>query len=188
MLLEASFDETDIGNVLETKKQGAKEEVNLLIHQLLITQKPYNTTEDTITKIQTIKEHAYEPFYVDVLLAKAYLAMGNQDKFIEIVENMKAKTEDIRVPILKIWLEFFTLLEEYISDPINTQTLHKLIELEERCRNDNLKKMVEEIQLYRTLISSTKVIEKTESKFQQVAFIDVFNEQQKRIVVEYFQK
>ncbi|NPD89165.1 MAG: hypothetical protein HGN29_10600 [Asgard group archaeon] len=188
LLLESSFDETDIKNMLETEKQDAQEEVNLLIHQLLITQKPYNATEDTVTKIQSIKEYAYEPFYVDVLLGKVYLAMGKQNKFLEIVKNMKDKTEEIRVPVLKIWLEFFVLLEEYISNPANPQTLQELRALEERCGNNNLKKIVEEIQLYRTLISSTKVIEKTENKFQQVAFLDVFNEQQKKIVMEYFQE
>ncbi len=187
LLLETSFDESGIKIMLETEKQDAQVETNFLIHQLLVTQKPYFTDEDTVAKIQTIKEYAYEPFYGDVLLGKIYLAMGKQKKFLEIVEKMKNKKEKIRVPILKIWLEFFTLLEEHVSDPKNPQTLRKLEKLEERCTDKNLNRMVEEIQLYQTLISSTRVIEKTENKFQQVAFLDVFNEQQKKIVMEYLQ-
>ena len=187
LLLETSLDENGIKTMLETEKQDAQVEMNFLIHQLLATQKPYDVNEDTVAKIKTIKEYAYEPFYGDVLLGKIYLAMGKQNKFLEIVEKMKNRNDEIKVPILKIWLEFFILLEEYVSDTTNLQTLHKLVKLEERCKDNNLKKMVEEIQLYRTLISSTKAIEKTENKFQQAAFLDVFNEQQKKVVMEYLQ-
>jgi hypothetical protein len=186
LLLETSFDENSIKTMLETEKQDSQIEMNFLIHQLLVTQKPQFADDDTVSKIQAIKKYAYEPFYGDVLLCKIYLVMGNQRKFLEIVEKMKEYEEEIKVPILKIWLEFFALLEEYLSDPANPQTLQKLVKLEERCFDNKLKGMVEEIQLYRTLISSTKVIEKTENKFQQVAFHDVFNEQQKKIVLEYF--
>jgi hypothetical protein len=188
LILETSLDENGIKTMLEIEKKDAQVETNFLIHQLLVSQKPYYATEDTVAKIQTIKEYAYEPFYGDILLGKIYLAMGKQNKFLEIVEKMKNKKEEIRIPILQIWLEFFILLEEHISDPLNPQTLQKLVRLEERCFDNNLKKMVDEIQLYRTLISSTKAIEKTKNKFQQIAFLDVFNEQQKKLVLEYFQE
>jgi hypothetical protein len=188
LLLETTFDESGIKIMLETEKQDAQIETNFLIHQLLVTQKPYFANEDTVAKIQAIKEYAYEPFYGDVLLGKIYLSMGKQKKFLEIVEKMKNRKEEIRVPILKTWLEFFALLEEHVSDPTNPLILQKLVKLEERCKDNNLKRMAEEIKLYRTLISSTRVIEKTENKFQQVAFLDVFTEQQKKIVLEYFQE
>jgi hypothetical protein len=188
ILLESSLDELEIRKMLETEKEKAQVEVNVILHQLLLTQKPYTVTTDTVSKIQTIKEYAYEPFYADVLLGKIYLAMSNQEKFTEIVQNIRNKKEEIREPILKIWLEFFILLEEYISNPSNTKTLQKLRDLEESCKNNNLKKMVEEIMLYQKLISSTRAIERSENKFQKTAFMDVFNDQSKKIVMDYLQE
>jgi hypothetical protein len=186
LLLESSFDEKDLKLILETEKKGAEVEFNSLLHQLLTTQKPYDVTEDTVMKIQTIKEYAYEPLYFDVLLGKVYLAIGNQSEFLNIVMNMRNKNEEIKVPILQLWLEIFILLEEYISDSTDSKTVQKLVELEGKCRKNNLKKVAEEIQLYRVLISSTKTIEQSENRFSSSAFIDIFNEQSKKIVMEYF--
>lgn len=57
--------------------------------------------------------------------------------------------------------------------------------LEEYCRVNNFMKMEEEITLYRRLISSTRTINQFTNKIKQTAFMDIYDNQSKKVVIEY---
>ena len=46
--------------------------------------------------------------------------------------------------------------------------------------------MAEEISLYQKLIASKRTVDNLQEKFKQTAFIDVFNEESKRMIFDYF--
>ena len=60
--------------------------------------------------------------------------------------------------------------------------------LEEYYRENNFMKMEEEIKLYHRLISSTRTISQFTEKIRQVAFMDIYDKESKRMAIEYLER
>lgn len=185
LLLDPYSDEEGTKSLLNDETDKSRKEVYITLHQLLITHKPYTATKKTADAINKIKNYTFDPLYADILLGKIHLAMGNFTKFKKTAEDVRKKTTDEKAPILQIWSDFFTLLSKYLEEPSNLKILEELKNLEIKCSQKNFRKMAEEIKLYQKLISSSRTIKKFEDRFQQTAFMDVFNEQSKKMVIEY---
>jgi len=186
-LLDASLNEEELKELLKDGKDLSKYEVYLLLHQLLLTQTPHTADDKTADTISLIKDFTYTPLFADVLLGKIYLAKGNYDEFNKLVYKLKATKNSVKTPILRIWIEFLVLVEQYLDNPTDDNTIRKINELEEICKRNNFKKMSEEIKLYQRLITSSKTIKSFKEKFKQTAFIDVFSDQSKEIVINYLE-
>ncbi len=184
MLLETSLDDEEIEEIIT---DGTDEEIYLVLHHLLRTSEPYTTSEEALNKIQAIRDYVSDPLYVDISLGKIYLAMGKYEEFSKITEKIQLKLESTRTPILKLWIEVFSLIQKHILNPNDKKILSELNKLELYCVKNNLRKMEKEIKLYKNLILSSHAIEESKKRFQQSAFLDVFNEQSKNLVVEYLE-
>ncbi len=182
-LLDVSMDEVQKEELLKNGKSQSKHEIYLSLHQLLLTHTPYATDKKTTDTITLIKDYTYTPLFADVLLGKIHLSKGNYNEFYKIVKRLKTKKNSAKTPILKIWIEFLILIEQYLINPKDVNIPRKLNELEELCRNNNFKKMSEEIKLYIRLITSSKTFKSSKDRFKQTAFMDVFSDQQKEMVM-----
>ena len=185
LLLDSYSDEEGTISLLNDETDKSREEVYITLHQLLITHKPYTATKKTADAINRIKNYTFDSLFADILLGKIHLAMGNFTEFKKTAENVRKKTTDEKAPILQIWSDFFTLLSKYLEEPNNLTILEELKNLEIKCSQRNFRKTANEIKLYQKLISSTRTIKKFEDRFQQTAFMDVFNEQSKKMIIEY---
>lgn len=185
LVLDATLDEEAMKILLESETEQSKEEVYLALHQLLTTHTSYDAPEKAVETIQIIREYAFDPLYADILLSKVYLAKGNYIEFKNIAKQIKENITSAKAPILKIWSKFFSILSKYLDELGNQNILKELKELEIECKKKNFRKMAEEIILYQRLISSTSTTKRFEDRFQQTAFMDVFNEQSKKMVIEY---
>jgi len=189
MLLETSFDDEEIEEILT---DGRDEETYLILHHLFITREPYSTSEEALSKIQAIRDYTFDPLYVDPLyvdisLGKIYLAMGKYEEFAKITNKIQLELEETRTPILRVWIEVFGLIQQHILNPNDKNILVELNRLEMYCVENNLRKMEKEIKLYKNLILSNLAIKESKKRFQQAAFIDVFNEQSKNLVIEHLE-
>ena len=113
--------------------------------------------------------------------------MGKYGEFAKITNKIQSKLKETRTPILKVWIEVFILIQRHIQDPNDKNILTELNKLENYCVESNLKKMEKEIKLYKNLILSNLAIKESKKRFQQAAFIDVFNEQSKNLVIEHLE-
>ena len=189
MLLETSLDDEELEKIIT---DGRDEETYLVLHHLFTTREPYSTSEEALKKIKTIRDYNFDPLYVDPLyvdisLGKIYLTMGKYDEFAKITNKIQSKLKETRTPILKVWIEVFILIQRHIQDPNDKNILTELNKLENYCVESNLKKMEKEIKLYKNLILSNLAIKESKKRFQQAAFIDVFNEQSKNLVIEHLE-
>lgn len=186
-LLNASLDEEELKELLKDEKNQSKYEVYHSLHQLLLTQVPHTTDDKTAETISLIKDFTYTPLFTEILLGKVHLAKGNYDEFSKIVNRIKKTEESAKIPILKIWIEFLILVEQYLENPTDNIAITKMIELEEFCRKKNFMKISEEIKLYHGLITSSKTIKNFKEKFKLASFMDVFSDQSKEIVMQYLE-
>ena len=189
MLLETSLDDEELDEIIT---DGRDEETYLVLHHLFTTREPYATSEEALNKIKAIRDYTLDPLYVDPLyvdisLGKIYLTMGKYDEFEKITSKIQLKLKETRTPILKVWIEAFVLILQHIQDPNDKNILADLSKLEVYCTENNLKKMEKEIKLYKNLILSNLAIKESKKRFQQAAFIDVFNEQSKSLVIEHLE-
>ena len=108
-------------------------------------------------------------------------------EFERVYSQIKSEATNSESPILERWVQFFAIISEYLMDTENRDVVMKLEKFEDYCRSLNLRKMADEIQVYTKLISSSKVIEQSKDRFSKTAFLDVFNEESKKIVLEYLE-
>ena len=163
------------------------DETTIALHQLLLTHVPHKSPEENAPKIEKIRNYAFDTLYADILLGKILLSMGNFEKFREIVNKIVRETTGTKAPILKIWRDFYVLLNKYLDEPDNKNVVEELVSLEEHCRRNNFIKMEEEIKMYHRLISSTKTINQFTDKIKQTAFMDMYDKQSKKVVMEYLE-
>ncbi len=188
LLKEGNLGETNLEELMRSEGDKSKEELYLIIHQVLFTQKPYIDSDQKEEKMITLRNYVNDPSYVDIYLAKIYLAKGNFIKFHRSVDIFVNHTLDTKEPILKIWREIFILLAKYLRNPKDQTVVAELYKLEKHCKDHNFNKIAEEINIYHRLIISKRAISNLEERFKQTAFIDVFNEESKKLVLEYLDK
>lgn len=185
LLLNETTDNKQLSELLDDEIHESKDDVYLVLHQLLITHDSYTTSEIVIEdKISSLRDYVYDPHYLDILLAKIYLSKGNYQKFDEILRNFTKETARSKEPILSIWKDIFSLLSKYINDPSDATIAVELSKLEEMCRNKTFNKIAEEINFYQKLVASKKTISSFTDKFRHTAFMDIFNEESKRMVLD----
>lgn len=144
-MLDVFSDDSDIRNLLDSRKDASEDEVSLVLHQLLLTHVPYQGEKQSVKAIEKIRDYAFDPLYADILIGKILLSMGNYNKFGEIVNKIKRETTDTKAPILKIWRDFYVLLKIYLDESDNKNVVEKLVRLEGYCSKNNFIKMEEEI-------------------------------------------
>ena len=186
-LILSTFSSEKQKNKLLNGKNEDKDEISVVLHQMLLTHTPYQNPKENLGTIEKIRKYALEPLYADILLGKILISIGNHEKFKKIVNRINKATTETKAPILKIWRDFFLLLEEYINNPEKLEVQNKLEKLEEYCRENNFIKMEEEIKLYHRLISSTRTINQFTNKIKQTAFMDMYDNESKRMVLEYLE-
>ncbi|MHA1224644.1 MAG: hypothetical protein ACTSSG_14480 [Candidatus Heimdallarchaeaceae archaeon] len=184
-LVESSLEDENIEETLRFELEKSKNEFHLLLYQALLTQDPQNITEKAKETLETIRDSTYDPIYTDLLLAKIYLARGNFKEFKELTKKINRNTNSLKPLIIQIWGRLFTLLSKYIDDQRDQETILRLIDLQEKCKENNYKKMEHEIELYIRLISSRKAIDDHKNRFRQTAFYDIFSEESKKVIVDY---
>ncbi|MHA1202939.1 MAG: hypothetical protein ACTSQ4_10520 [Candidatus Heimdallarchaeaceae archaeon] len=185
LILSVFSEDKNIQEIFHDNIDESETEISIILRQLLLTHVPYKNQEKNIPTIEKLRKYAIEPLYADILLGKILISMGNYDKFKEIVNRIVRETTETKAPILKIWRDFYVLLDTYLDDPNNKDIVEELVRLEEYCRKNNFVKMEEEIQMYHRLISSTKTINKFSDKFKQTAFMDIFDIESKRMAIEF---
>jgi hypothetical protein len=188
LLKEGNVEETNLKELLKSESEKSKDELYLILHQVLLTQEPYIDSDQKEENMITLRNYVVDPNFVDVYLAKIYLAKGNFNKFHSLVDVFVDRPLDTKEPILKIWREIFILLANYLRNPKDQSIVTELNNLKKHCENRNFNKIAEEINIYQRLIMSKRTISNLEERFKQTAFIDVFNEESKRLVLEYLDK
>jgi tetratricopeptide (TPR) repeat protein len=187
-MLNVFSDDSDIKNLLDSKKDESEDEMSLVLHQLLLTHVPYQSEEQSVKAIQKMRDYTFDPLYADILLGKILISMGNYKKFREIVNKIIRETIDTKAPILKLWRDFYVLLKNYLDEPDNKDVVEELVRLEEYCRRNNFIKMEEEIKMYHRLISSTRTIDQFTDKIKQTAFMDMYDKESRRMAIEYLER
>ena len=187
LLLDSSDNKIE-SDLIENKERTDTDEISIVLYQLLLTHRPYKSPEKNAKVIEKIRLFAFEPLYADILLGKILISMGNYEKFKEITIKLKEGTTDTKAPILKIWRDFFVLLNEYIENPDKNEVVTELEKLILHCKESNFIKMSEEIQMYHRLISSTRTISQFSQKVKQTVFLDIYDNQSKKMVLEYLEK
>ena len=183
LLLDTSLSEEEMKQVLD-KGESRPDEFNLTIYQQLVSLDVHKASEETIDKIQVLKKYAYSPLYADILLGKIHLSMGNFKEFKEISERIRKVKNKADTPITKYWIDLFGLLKTYLTNPDDRSIIDKFESLKAECKKNNFLKMSEEVNLYQKLISSTKAFEHFKDRFNQTAFIDIYNSQSRKLVLE----
>ncbi|MHA1514926.1 MAG: hypothetical protein ACTSPF_05255 [Candidatus Heimdallarchaeaceae archaeon] len=108
LLLNETTDNKQLSELLDDEIHESKDDVYLVLHQLLITHDSYTTSEIVIEdKISSLRDYVYDPHYLDILLAKIYLSKGNYQKFDEILRNFTKETTRSKEPILSIWKDIY---------------------------------------------------------------------------------
>lgn len=187
LILEA-FQENQNGKKdLKMKITNNIDETAIILHNVLLTHKPFKSTKKDVEIINKMREYSIDSLYVDIVLAKILVSIGDYNRFKKIVKKIAKNTTDTKTPILKIWNDFFNLLVDYFDDPENKQISDELEQLEKYCREKNFIKMEEEIQLYHRLIASAKTIEQFTNKVKQAAFMDIYDKQSKEMVMKYLE-
>ncbi|MBW2004608.1 MAG: hypothetical protein JRI72_08335 [Deltaproteobacteria bacterium] len=186
-LLLDTFDDLNDTNLHGRKEEVNKDEMSITLHQLLLTHQPYKIPEKNVKTIEKMRIYAFDPLYADILLGKIHISMGNYRRFKEIVIKIEKETTDTKAPILIIWKNFFALLNEYIENPDKKAIIQELEELSSYCTKNNFIKLGEEIQMYQRLISSTRTISQFTDKIQRTVFMDIYDNQSKKMVLEYLE-
>ncbi|OLS32530.1 MAG: hypothetical protein HeimAB125_07870 [Candidatus Heimdallarchaeota archaeon AB_125] len=188
LLLENSLDEETMLKTIEKESMKSKDEVYLTLYQFLTTQETYridNVTEKTLDKIRNF---THEPAYMDVFLGKIYLSRGNFKQFRRASNNVSKQAEKTGEPILQIWSNFFSLILEFIDNPVSSTVANELTALEEECKDLNFQKIAEEISMYKNLILTSSIRKDLDARFQRTAFLDLIGEESKKLVIETLQK
>jgi len=187
LLLDSSDNKVE-ADLLVNREKIDTDEISIVLYQLLLTHHPYKSPGKNAKVIEKIRSFAFEPLYADILLGKILISMGNYEKFKEITIKLKEETTDTKTPILKIWRDFFVLLNEYIENPNKNEVVTELKKLVIYCKESNFIKMSEEIQIYHRLISSARTISQFSQKVKQTVFLDIYDNQSKKMVLEYLEK
>ncbi|MBY8999289.1 MAG: hypothetical protein KGD64_00030 [Candidatus Heimdallarchaeota archaeon] len=186
LILSTFSDDKQKDNLLDSKN-GDKDELSVILHQMLLTHTPYQNPKKNMDTITSIRKYAFDPLYADILLGKIQISIGNYEKFKEITLRINTETNETKAPIIRIWRDFFLLLEKYIENPDNKEVQDKLVDLAKYCKENNFIKMEEEIELYHRLISSTRTINQFTKKIKQTAFMDMYDKESKRMAIEYLE-
>ncbi len=186
LLLDTSLDEKQMRDILRTESRNPLE-LYVSLYQHLSSVETYSATEKTIDNIKIIRDFTHNPLYADVILGKIYLSIGKYDEFQNIVDKIKKIKIESEIPVLKPWVDLFVLLQSYLEKPEDQNLVSKFSSLEGWCTKNNFRKMAEEVKLYRKLITSTKTLESFSERFKQTAFLDIYNNQSKKLVLEYLE-
>ena len=186
LLLDTSLDEKQMRDLLETESKNPLE-LYVSLYQHLSSIEPYSVSEKTIDNIKIIRDFTHNPLYADVILGKIYLSIGKYTEFKNLVEKIKNTEFNSEIPILKLWVDLLVLLNQYLENPNDDTLFDRFNSLEYICKENNFRRMLDEVRLYRLLIKSTKTVNDFSERFKQTAFIDVYNNQSKRIVYEYLE-
>lgn len=186
LLLDTSFSEKEINKITE-EGDVRTDEFYLAIHQQLISLEAHKVSEETVSKIEMIRDYVHSPLYADILIGKIQLSMGNFDEFTKIVTKIMKNRDKADTPILFSWIRLFELLNKYLLEQDIRNVVGELVSLENQCRENNFHKMADEVILYQKLITSTRTLENFRERFNQTAFIDIYNNQSKEMVMEYLE-
>ncbi|MHA1200482.1 MAG: hypothetical protein ACTSQF_14260 [Candidatus Heimdallarchaeaceae archaeon] len=185
ILLEDDLDQEKLNDLLQDEKSEDKEEVSFLLHQVVAKHESYLTPDEFEDRIDGLRDYVYDPLYLDILLAKIYLSKGNYDAFHNTIKKFSGISFEEQEPTVNIWKKIFFLLADYLKNPEDRSVLTELNKLEVHCKRNNFNKIAEEIYVYQKLIASKRTIGDFEERFKQTAFMDVFNEESRKMVLDY---
>jgi hypothetical protein len=183
LLLDTILDEREIEKI-DKEKSLRPVELYLNLRQQLISLETYSVDEKTIKNINLIRDYISNPLYADIVIGKIHLSMGDFKNFSIAVQRLNAQNDKAETPILQIWIQLFNLLNQFLENPEDTQTITEIQNLENYCRSSKFFKMAEEINLYWVLLKSSLTVEAQSNRFQQTAFVDLYNQQSRKMVID----
>ncbi|MHA1224313.1 MAG: hypothetical protein ACTSP3_13885 [Candidatus Heimdallarchaeaceae archaeon] len=183
-LVESFVEDEMIKEIFNFESKKARNEIQLFLYQILLTQEPQKISEKVKKILENIRDFTYDPVYTDILLAKIHLSQGNFEKFKKLSKRLNDSIDPLKPSIIQIWACLFSLLSKYIENQNDQETILNLIDLQKSCKENNYKKMEMEIELYIKLISSKKTISTLKTKFKQTAFYDIFREESRQLIIE----
>ncbi len=184
LLLSSSFSDEKIKEITE-KEQLQTDEFHLIIHQQLISLEAHTLSEETIDKLNVLRNYVHSPLYADILIGKIHLSMGDFEQFNRIVTSIVQNKEKADTPVLIMWIKLFELLNEYILEGGSENNLNRFTKLEKLCRSNNFHKMADEVVLYQKLIASSRTLNNSRERFKQTILFDIYDKSSQEMVLEY---
>ena len=186
LLLSSSISEERIKEITE-KEHSHTDEFHLIVHQQLISLEAHKLSEETIEKLNVLRDYVHSPLYADILIGKIHLSLGNFEQFNKIVEGIMRIKDKADTPILLMWVRLFELLNEYISEEGSKNLHDEFSELEIQARKNNFHKMADEVVLYQKLISSSRTLSDSRERFKETVLYDIYDKNSQKMVLEYLE-
>ncbi len=183
LLLETTLDEQEVNKMIE-EKTLRPDELYMNLYQQLISLETYSADEKTIEKINIIRDYVYNPLYADIVIGRIHFSKSDFKNFKIIVKKLNAQTSSADTPLLQNWLKLFNLLSKFLDDPKDSKLITDVQNLEIHCRKNKFFKMADEVNFYWKLLKSSLTLDAQKNRFQQTAFLDLYNRQSRKMVLE----
>jgi len=187
LLFETTLDEQEMERMNE-EKSLRPDELYMNLYQQLISLETYSADEKTIDNIELIRDYVFNPLYADIVIGKIHFSMGNFKNFKTIVKKLNTQTIKADTPFLQIWIKLFNLLNQFLGNPENSELITDIQKLENHCKTSKFFKMADEVNFYWKLLKSSLTLEAQSDRFQQTAFLDLYNQQSRKMVIEILDK
>ena len=187
LLLNTTLDQKEVDKI-DKEKSLRPDELYLNLYQQLVSLETYSADEKTIDNIELIRDYVFNPLYADIVIGKIHFSMGNFEKFNNIVERLNEQINKADTPFLLLWVQLFSLLSQFLEYPDNTNLIVEIQGLENHCRDNKFFKMADEINLYWKILQTSITVETQRDRFQQTAFLDLYDIQSREMVIEILDK
>jgi hypothetical protein len=183
LLFETTLDEQEKIRMSE-EKSIRPDELHMNLYQQLISLETYSANEKTIDNINIIRNYIFNPLYADIIIGKIHFSKSDFKNFNTIVEKLNAQVNKADTPFLQLWIKLFNLLNHFLDDPKDSEIITEVQNLEDYCRASKFFKMADEVNFYWKLLKSSLTLEAQSSRFQQTAFLDIYNKQSRKMALE----
>ncbi|MHA1302537.1 MAG: hypothetical protein ACTSPI_02400 [Candidatus Heimdallarchaeaceae archaeon] len=155
-------------------------------HGLNYREKIKQLNEKISQKENTIEYRLYNRLQYCKLL----LSLGVFKDFHSILNEVREDIEKTEIVFLKLLFELYDIIDFYLKDREENKekALNKLTTLEKSCNEKNMFKLTDEIEMYKTLISSKVLADKYEEQFKYVAYYNIYEEESKKAVLDFLKQ